>query len=66
MPSVAPLPDACALSWKNDEGMVMLKQLILGDESLPLEDVFTGTCTKAGYILLKATCVIFYTPGLLL
>lgn len=39
MPSVTPLPDASALSWKNDQGMVILKQLILVDESLPFDDI---------------------------
>lgn len=64
MPSVTPLPDASALSWKDDQGMVIL--LILVDESLPF--VLSGTHAKNVYILLKAICVrcLFYTIGLLL
>lgn len=57
MPSVTPLPRACALSWKNDQGMVTLKQLILVDKSLPFQDVLSGTSTKNVYVLLKAICV---------
>lgn len=58
MPSVTPLPDASALSWKNDQGMVILKQLILVDESLPF-DIFSDICTKTVYNFLNSlfTCV---------
>lgn len=61
MPSVTPLPDASALSWKNDQGMVILKQLALVDESLPSEDIPSGTCTKTVCILLKAICARYFT-----
>lgn len=61
MPSVTPLPDASALSWKNDQGMVILKQLALVDESLPFEDILSGTCTKTVCILLKTICARYFT-----
>lgn len=57
MPSVTSLPDAPAMSWKNDQGIVILKQLILVDKSLPFVGILNATYTKAVYIFLIAICV---------
>lgn len=60
MPSITSLPDASAMSWKNDQGIVILKWLILVDNSLPFIDILNGTYTKAVYILLIAICVNYF------
>ena len=57
MPSVTSLPKASVMSWKNDQGRVILQQLILVDRSLPFADILKGSCTKAASILLMAVCV---------
>lgn len=57
MPSVTSLPDAPAMSWKNDQGIVILKQLILVDKSLPFVDILNATYTKTVYFFLIAICV---------
>ena len=46
MPSAPSLPDASAMSWKNDQGIVIIKLLILVEESLSFIDVLNVTCTK--------------------
>lgn len=56
VPSATSLPDA-SMSWKNDQGIVVLKHLILVDESLPFIDNLNYAYTKDIYILLIAICV---------
>ncbi|PKU40573.1 hypothetical protein llap_9128 [Limosa lapponica baueri] len=51
MPSITSLPDASAMSWKNDQGIVILKQLILVDKSLPFIDILNAVVADIFYFL---------------
>ncbi|GAB0177847.1 protein maelstrom [Grus japonensis] len=51
MSSVTSLPDASATSLKNDQGIVVLKQLILIDKSLPFIDILNAVIANIFYFL---------------
>lgn len=52
---VTSLLDASAISWMSDQGMVILQQLVLLDESLACEDILGGTYAKIVFILSVVT-----------